>query len=266
MHGSPSEIEESIQQVIGFSKLLAISAGSGSVVEMPGLIAPFGNVAIPLLNVVHATSRVRDLADLGRRAAAAVAYATPTGLPWLFGLCDAWLPESGADEIAGVLAEHGLHPAMKLTGMVADALLPPVRPLPEIELRQVDDVASAAAVGDINCVAYGLPLDEGRRSIGNRPFYTGGNLGHLGVVGGTPVSCAATLRVDDALYVALVATAEGHRRRGYCEAVLRRSLADASRATGLSRTVLHATEDGQPLYEQMGYRVTTTFTYYATDH
>ncbi len=266
MHGSPSEIEESIQQTIGFSKLLASSAGAASVVEMPGLVAAFGHVGIPLLNVVHATSRVRDLEDLDRRAAAAVAYAGPTGLPWLFGICDAWLPESSADEITGTLAAHGLHPAMKLTGMVADALLPPVRALPEIELRRVDDDASAAAVGDINCVAYDLPLDEGRRSIGNGHFYTGGNFGHLGFVDGTPVSCMATLPIDGVLYVALVATAAAHRRHGYSEAVIRRSLADASRATGLSRTVLHATEDGQPLYKQMGYRVTTTFTYYATDH
>jgi predicted acetyltransferase len=61
------------------------------------------------------------------------------------------------------------------------------------------------------------------------------------------------------LYVGFVATALVHRRRGLAELVMRRSLEDATRATGITRTVLHATADGYPVYRRMGYRPVDEF-------
>ena len=60
--------------------------------------------------------------------------------------------------------------------------------------------------------------------------------------------------IDEALYVAWVATSKTHRRLGLAELVVRASLGDARKATGLERTVLHATEDGFAVYLTMGYR------------
>jgi predicted acetyltransferase len=72
-----------------------------------------------------------------------------------------------------------------------------------------------------------------------------------------------TVPLDGRLYVALVATAHEFRRLGCAEAVMRRSLDIAARATGLVRTVLHASPMGHPLYAQMGYHDTVPFTVYA---
>jgi predicted GNAT family acetyltransferase len=60
----------------------------------------------------------------------------------------------------------------------------------------------------------------------------------------------------------MVATAADHRNKGYAEAVMRHSLARASAATGIRRTVLHASPAGAPLYASMGYRPTARFTMY----
>jgi ribosomal protein S18 acetylase RimI-like enzyme len=72
--------------------------------------------------------------------------------------------------------------------------------------------------------------------------------------------------LNGALHVMCVATMPAHQRRGYAEAVMRHSLAQASRATGLTRTTLHATEAGKPAYQRMGYRETATFTGYTREH
>ena len=50
----------------------------------------------------------------------------------------------------------------------------------------------------------------------------------------------------DALY-GWVATASAQRRLGLAESVIRRSLDEAKRATGLERIVLHATDKGHPV-------------------
>jgi GNAT superfamily N-acetyltransferase len=84
----------------------------------------------------------------------------------------------------------------------------------------------------------------------------------IGYAGAEPVATAITYVLEGILFVAFVATLPGHQRKGYAEAVMRRSLEAASRATGLSRTVLHATPAGQSVYERMGYHSTTPFTMY----
>ncbi len=48
-------------------------------------------------------------------------------------------------------------------------------------------------------------------------------------------------------------------RRGLAELVMRRSLEDASQATGITRTALHASADGYSVYLRMGYRPVDTF-------
>jgi predicted GNAT family N-acyltransferase len=79
---------------------------------------------------------------------------------------------------------------------------------------------------------------------------------------GAPAAGAFATPLEDALYVGWVATAKGHRGRGLAELVMRTSLEAAHRATGLDRTVLHATEAGFPVYVRMGYRAVVGFPVY----
>ena len=80
------------------------------------------------------------------------------------------------------------------------------------------------------------------------------------------VSTATTMVLGNVLYLALVATVEDARKKGYGEAVVRHSLQAAHEATGLRRTTLHATEDGRPVYTRLGYRPVGDFTWYMQDH
>jgi GNAT superfamily N-acetyltransferase len=61
---------------------------------------------------------------------------------------------------------------------------------------------------------------------------------------------------EGCLFLFLVATAPDARRKGYGEAVVRHALQKAHEATGIRRTVLHATEPGYPIYLRLGYHPT----------
>jgi hypothetical protein len=69
----------------------------------------------------------------------------------------------------------------------------------------------------------------------------------LGYESGTPVSAAATVANDGCLFLALVATTPTAQRKGYGDATVRQALSEGVRATGLTRTVLHASDAGFPV-------------------
>jgi predicted acetyltransferase len=76
------------------------------------------------------------------------------------------------------------------------------------------------------------------------------------------VATAFAVPLNGVLYVAFVATAAAHRRRGLAELVMHRCLEKASEETGITRTVLHATADGYLSYVRMGYRPVDEFSIY----
>ena len=61
------------------------------------------------------------------------------------------------------------------------------------------------------------------------------------------------------LFLFLVATMPAARRKESGEAVVRHALQTAHEATGIRRTVLHASGAGYPLYLGLGYRPTVKF-------
>jgi GNAT superfamily N-acetyltransferase len=80
--------------------------------------------------------------------------------------------------------------------------------------------------------------------------------GFVAYEGDRPVSTATAIINQGCLFLFLVATATDARRKGYGEAVVRHALQTAHEATGIRRTVLHATESGYPVYLRLGYHPT----------
>ena len=158
-----------------------------------------------------------------------------------------------------MLAGLGLGKTGSAVGMVSDQLAPPRRALPEVETRRIDDEAGRLALADLNAAAYGVSPDWARvvilsDSLWNPPLFR-----YNAYIDTIPVATALVLPQNGILYVGWVATAVAYRRRGLADLVIRRALELASRETGLSRTVLHATADGYPAYLKMGYRAVDTF-------
>ncbi|MCC6558636.1 MAG: GNAT family N-acetyltransferase [Polyangiaceae bacterium] len=256
------EIIESNDQFAGMWTEFARRFPTGKIEQLPGLHVMLSGTPMSFINVISLSSPVRDRDDLAGRARMAVDRAKQSGVPWLFSACDAWL---GDPEIArATLAELGLAHALGTVGMVTDEIAPPRRPLPEgLEMRRVSDEATRNALADLNTISYGIPIEAGRQGPARDCFWDESFFGYVAYLDGEPVSSTMTAPVDGRLYVAWVATHPRHRRKGYADAVMRRSLEEARAATGLRRTVLHATDAGRPVYEAMGYRPVVGFTWYA---
>jgi GNAT superfamily N-acetyltransferase len=253
------EIRESHTQFRGAWRFFAERSAAGKVLESPEAFIASSNVAWPLLNAAFLPSPVETGEALERAAAAAARHFQPGGRGWMMMLCEDELGASLRPLVPQLLGARGLTPAMSLTGMVAERLAPPTRPLPPLEVLRVTSVEEARHVADINALSYGVPLEMGREALCVPGLYEGQGLGFVGLEAGRAVASTAVFRVQDVAYVALVATLPESRRQGLAEALMRHALEEARRRWGVERTVLHATEAGYPVYLRMGYRVATRF-------
>jgi GNAT superfamily N-acetyltransferase len=258
----PDEISESLDQWVKFCSTGPNAARGGEIIQEPGLIIACCRTSWPMGNVAAFTTPVVSVADLARRTDTVYECLTARSCSGVFFIADNLVGSLGS-RAADVFARYGYGPIMTVMGMAANALSKPARPLPTLRYRAVCDSASRRIVAELNAVAYEVPLEWGDDYDEHTDVWSHGAVGIIGYMDDRPASCAVTVPLDGCLYMALVATAPEFRRLGCAEAVMRRSLQDASRSTGLIRTVLHASPLGRPLYSQMGYHDTIPFTVYA---
>jgi len=233
----------------------------GTVREDTGVVATLGNVPLPFLNFCFQSEPVDDRAAFAgwlerAKSMAAEEHAT------IVAVCEPWLPEGWEED----LADAGMSVAIMSTGMATDGLAPPRRPLPDLDIRRIEDAEAGGHLSLLNAAAYDMPPDL-FTSVTHLDFSGERAFGHVGYLAdGTPVASAAALPVNDTVYVAFVATHPDHQRRGYAEAVIRRAIAECSEATGLTRTTLHASDAGYSLYAAMGYEAGARFPMLLVEH
>ncbi|RKH62734.1 GNAT family N-acetyltransferase [Corallococcus aberystwythensis] len=259
---SRTEIDESYAQFRGAWRLFALGLPKGEVVERADVFITAGHVSWALMNMAFLTRPVETEAQLEHAVDSAARYFEQGPHGWAFTLTPDWLAPALRERADALLAARGLKPGMATTGMVADRLLEPVRPLAPIDLRPVRDEWGYNAVADVNASSYDMPQALGREALAAPGIYGPESRGFVGCHDGAPAASTVALRVDGIVYIALVATLAEHRRKGAAEVVLRRTLEEAKQAWGLERTVLHATEAGAPVYRRMGYRDVTSFCSY----
>lgn len=257
-----AEIDESHAQYRGAWRLFALGSTAGEVVERSDIYIAAGHVRWALMNSAFLRSPAESEQALAAAVASAARYFSTGKYGWCFVVSDDWLAPQVRERAESILAWYGLKPVMTATGMVAERLVEPVRPLPSFDIRPVQDAWGRQAVADINSASYDVPRDVGREAFDVATMYGPDTRGFVVCRDGTPAASAVVQRVDGTAYISLVATLPEHRRAGAAEAAMRRALAEAREAWGIERTVLHATEAGQPVYTRMGYRPTTRFRMY----
>jgi len=256
--GNQVEVRESHEQFSAAWSLYARCSDDGEIVDMNGLRVANARQPWFLMNAALLTEPVSSQANLAARAHAAIAYFRSEHRPWFLAGSQQWLGQ-GAPE---TLARLGLTKVLTVVGMVTAQLASPARPLPEAETRRIDDEQGRCALADLNAAAYDVSAEWVRGAVAGESLWQSPLYGYVAYADGHPVSTAFAVPINGVLYVGFVATALAHRRRGLAELVMRRSLEDATRATGITRTALHATSDGYPVYIRMGYKPVDEFSLY----
>jgi predicted GNAT family acetyltransferase len=246
-------------------RALACERPSGEVRELGGVSIAAAGTAFQMFNAAFLASAVSGQDDLEQRIATARVHFRMRDLGWSFWVCADLLPPKLHRRAERIFERNGLRLAVHLPGMSAERLLPPRRPLPEIEVRRVADETTRLAFCDIGCTCFHVPLDWFREIFLQRRLWDGDFVGYVSYVDGEPVATAATVTAAGAIGVYNVATLPEHRRRGHGEAVMRYALQKAREQSGCERTILQATEHGLPLYLSMGYRTVTRVDVYAFD-
>lgn len=213
-----------------------------------GVTATLANVPLAFFSLIFLDRPLGDAAELSRALAAARAHAEACPHPSMVAFLPAWLPPGGAANLVAAKLE----PATVVTGMAADTLLAPVRPLPSLDYRVANDLAAATDLAELNIHAYGLP-DAQAADLATMDLWQEGSFGVVADRDGERVACTASIIVGDMIYIAMVATEPAEQGRGYAEAVMRKAIDLAAAAGGPRRIWLHATEAGRPVYARMGF-------------
>ena len=244
-------------------RVIAASRGPGEIRELRGVSIAAAGVAFQMVNAAFLSEPVATENDLKQRILQAGVHFNARGLEWAYWVCDDWMEPRARRRSRRIFEQQGLRHSVELPGMVAERILPPVKQLPRMEVRRVCDENTRQAFCSIGSVCFHVPLTWFHEVFESQSVWER-FAAYVGYNDCEPVSTAAIVTGGDVLGVYNVATLPGYQRMGYGEYVMRYALADASRTSGIERTILQSTPAGYRLYERMGYRTITTVSVYST--
>ena len=223
----------------GFARLQVLlggHAGPGRVMVRDGLVASVVPAApdSPTLNAAVAIEP-----DAGPRHLEELKHSYEEARIRRWGV---WL-DGGAHEAAHELTKAGMLVSASSPGMgtTLDG------PIEDAEPHNAD----LATVGRVNDLAYGN--FDGRLERTLTPLPNGVLNGYRADHDGRPASVAIALHHNDDCGISFVATIPEARRRGLATEVMRQALKDAQ-DKGCTTTTLQATDVGERLYENLGFR------------
>ncbi len=249
-----SEAVESLEQFTSAWELLIRDFPGADVSESSGLSIRWADHSFPFWNAIFLSKPVAKANSLRSRMHEAAAYMrnkSKSGLIWVF---DEYLSDAAKEELPEILREADLEAALPATGMAGEMFPLQTPAHPALRIARVVDEAMLRDYEEINCQAYGMPSEWGYGALDPKVWIE--NYTYLGYENGRAVAAASAIVNEGCLFLALVATRPDVRKKGYAEAIVRMALQRAHEATGLTRTILHATDAGHPVYRRVGYHDT----------
>ncbi len=238
----------------------------GEVRRIGGVLIASAGTATAVYNAaLLADTPVADVVELDRRIMIAKVFFQTRGLRWCFWLCDQMLAPQVRPQARAAFERRRLYLSSQCPGMVADRLAPRLQPLPPVDCRRVGNPATRRDFAEITAVSFQVPLEAAREVYESERLWRTELIGYVGYLGGHPVGTAATVTVAGAIGVYSVATLPEHRGCGIGEAMVRYAVERACAATGLERSVLQASRDGESLYRRLGYRPVASFAIFVSD-
>jgi GNAT superfamily N-acetyltransferase len=257
-----AEAIESVNQLADTWRAFVMDRGPGDVRDLPGMAIRWADSKFPFWNCITLTEPGVDRRLLDERLAQAVVYMRQKTQPGLIRLFEDLLEPSCRAEVPTAADQAGLELSFTGFGMVSDisSITEPLHP--GLTFVRVSSDEELTAYADLNSRAYGMPLEAGRDGLCGSKLWKSSMYTYLGLADGIPVSAAATRQTGDCLFLALVATAPEAQGKGFGETTVRKALFEGAKATGLTRSVLHATPAGAPVYERIGFHKVAAIHFY----
>ena len=247
-----SDAAESVEQFTSASKLIIQDLPGAEISDDAGLSFRWADHIFPFWNAVFLSEPAEDAILLRQRLRTAAAYMRKKRRPGLLWLFDEHLGKSAREKLPEILGEEMLELALPATGMAGEFFPLQTPGHPVLRITRVVDESMLRDYVQINCHAYGMPLEYGHGAL-DPAFWIEKSYSYLGYENGKAVAAASAFVNEGCLFLALVATRPEAQKKGYAEAVVRFALQSAHEATGLKRTILHATDAGHPVYRRIGY-------------
>lgn len=244
-------------------RVIAASRRAGELRELHGVSIASAGSTFQMFNAAFLSAGVANAADLSKRILLPSVHFNARGLEWAYWVCEDLMDPATRRRSRQIFDKHGLRHSVDLPGMVADRILPPVRPLPAVEVRRVCDEQTREAFCAIGSLCFHVPLAWFREVFDSDSVWDK-FAGYVGYAGGEAVSTTAIVMGSGVVGVYNVATVPPQQRRGYGEALMRCAVAEAQRAHGVDQVILQSTPAGYKLYERMGFRTVTRVAVYST--
>ncbi len=236
---------------------------TGVIERLPGIAVIDAGFDYAVFNLgVLDGPRIETVEEFERRMQLVSAYYAKRNVNWSLWMCEDHVDRAAKGEIRRSILGRGFRQIAAPPGMIADALSAPVRALPPIRFDAVSDAATRLAFTHISSISFDLPFSSAKRVYAADSAWTGAYKGWVGFVDEQAVCCAATVIEAGAIGIYSVGTLPGYRRKGYAEALMRGVLERIRLETGLTRTLLQASDAGEALYSQMGYKPVTRYAVY----
>ena len=244
-------------------RIVAASRTAGELQELPGVSVASAGATFQMFNAAFLSSTLVSETELGQRVTLPMAHFQARGLEWAYWVCEGFMDARTQRRARRIFEKHGLRLSVELPGMIADDVLPPVKPLPRLDVRRVESGGTRDAFCAIGSVCFHVPISW-FTEVFDGPAVWERFASYVGYVDGEPVSTTAIIEGAGVLGVYNVATVPGRQRHGYGESLMRHALADARKRYGIGPVVLQSTPAGLRLYERMGFRTITRIAVYAT--
>lgn len=230
--------------------------------ELSGVSIASLGVAFQMFNAAFLSAPVETRDELRERLGTAQAHFEKRGLAWAFWVCEDWLARGVRRGLSAQCASVGLTLAAELPGMAAGQVGLPGR-RPKLAFRRVETEDTLQDFRGICSNCFHVPMgwfsevfDE---DLGLRPEF----ICWVGYADDVPVTTAASVcSGEGVLGLYNIATAPGHRRRGYAEAITRHAIDEASKVKTPESIVLQSTSMGMPLYSRLGFKPVTRILVY----
>jgi len=244
-------------------RVLAAGRSQGEVRELRGVSIASAGVTFQMFNAAFLSAPVVSEAELAQRIFLASLHFERRAQQWAYWVCEDWMEARTRKRSRRVFDKYGLRHTVDLPGMVTERIRPPVKRLPDLEIKRVAGPSTRDAFCAIGSVCFNVPLSWFREVFEAESVWSR-FMGYVGYREQEPIATAALVIGAGVAGVYNVATVPGYQRHGYGEVMMRHVLKAARCEHGIEHSILQSTPAGLRLYERMGYQAITTVSVYST--